>query len=169
MQQLSYDCWKVIRAIAAITTCTGSSLFFVLSLGLAVWTYSSVQRVNDLPGKTLLLLLISCFVQRPLLTDRQDLSAWFKPFFNWKIHEKCDTYTDINEESLWLKAPRTGATRTLTWIARIHSHSYINAVATTLCKAPAQLLHNLESNLGGGANRSTRTKPQTACQLIGIT
>ena len=27
-----------------------------------------------------------------------------------------------------LKAPRTGATRTLTWIARIHSHAGINTV-----------------------------------------
>ena len=48
------------------------------------------------------------------------------------------------------------------WIARIHSHTYINAVTstTTLCEAPAQLLHNLEYNYittvpeGGGANRS---------------
>ena len=32
--------------------------------------------------------------------------------------------------SPWLKAPRTGATRTLMWIARIHSHTYINAVTT---------------------------------------
>ena len=57
----------------------------------------------------------------------------------------------------------TGATRTLTWIARIHSHDYINTVTTTWCEAPAQLLHNLESHFyyiiileGGGANRSTR-------------
>ena len=35
--------------------------------------------------------------------------------------------------------------RTLTWIARSHSHSDINTVTTTLCVAPAQLLHNLES------------------------
>ena len=40
----------------------------------------------------------------------------------------------------WLKAPRTGATRTLTWIIRIHSCTYINTVTTTLCEAPAQLL-----------------------------
>ena len=37
-------------------------------------------------------------------------------------------------------------THTLTWIARIHSHTYINTVITTLCEAPAQLLHNLEWN-----------------------
>ena len=47
--------------------------------------------------------------------------------------------------SPWLKAPRTGATRTLTWIARIHSHTYINTVTTTWCEAPAQLLQKLES------------------------
>ena len=39
-----------------------------------------------------------------------------------------------------LKASRTGTTRTLTWIARICSHTYINTVTTTLCQAPAQLL-----------------------------
>ena len=38
----------------------------------------------------------------------------------------------------WLKVPRTGATRTLTRIARIHWHTYINTVTTTLCEAPAQ-------------------------------
>ena len=49
--------------------------------------------------------------------------------------------------SPWLKAPRTGATHTLMWIARIHSHTYINTVvATSLCKVPAQLLQNLETN-----------------------
>ena len=46
--------------------------------------------------------------------------------------------------SPWLKALRTGATRTLTWIARIYSHTYINTVTTT-CEAPAQLLQILES------------------------
>ena len=56
------------------------------------------------------------------------------------------------------------ATRTLMWIARIHSHTYINTVTTTLCEVPAHLLQNLESNVflklpeGGGANRSTRKK-----------
>ena len=40
----------------------------------------------------------------------------------------------------WLKAPQTGAIRTLTWIARIHSHTYINTVTTTWCEAPVQLL-----------------------------
>ena len=39
--------------------------------------------------------------------------------------------------SPWLTAPRTG---TLTWIARIHSHTYINTATTTWCEAPAQLL-----------------------------
>ena len=34
--------------------------------------------------------------------------------------------------SPWLKAPRTGATRTLTWIARILSRTYINTVTTWL-------------------------------------
>ena len=38
------------------------------------------------------------------------------------------------------KSPRTGATRTLTWIARIHSRTYINTVTTAWCEAPAQLL-----------------------------
>ena len=33
-------------------------------------------------------------------------------------------------------------TRTLTSIARIHSHTYINTVTATLCEALAQLLHN---------------------------
>ena len=42
--------------------------------------------------------------------------------------------------SSWLKASRTGTTRTLTWITRICSHTYINTVRTTLCQAPAQLL-----------------------------
>ena len=53
-----------------------------------------------------------------------------------------------NNEELFnrLKAPQTGATRTLTWITRINSHTYINTVTSTLCKAPAQLLHNLESH-----------------------
>ena len=36
--------------------------------------------------------------------------------------------------------------RTLTWIARIHSHTYINTVTIMLCKAPAQLLQNLKWN-----------------------
>ena len=45
-----------------------------------------------------------------------------------------------------LKALPTGATRTLTWITHVHSHTYINIVTTTLCEAPAQLLQNLESN-----------------------
>ena len=50
--------------------------------------------------------------------------------------------------SPWLKAPQTDATRTLKWIAHIYSHTYIiNTVTTTLCEAPAQLLHNLQSNL----------------------
>ena len=54
--------------------------------------------------------------------------------------------------------------------------SYINTATTTLCEAPAQLLQILESivlfwrNLrDGGANRSTRRKPQTAGPLIVIT
>ena len=38
--------------------------------------------------------------------------------------------------SPWSKAPRTGATRTLTWIASIDLHTYINPVSTTLCEAP---------------------------------
>ena len=39
--------------------------------------------------------------------------------------------------------------RTLTWIARIHSHTYtlINTVTTTLCEAPAQILQTLEPKL----------------------
>ena len=36
--------------------------------------------------------------------------------------------------SPWLTVLRTGATLTLTWIARIHSHTYI-----MWCEAPAQL------------------------------
>ena len=46
--------------------------------------------------------------------------------------------------SPWLKAPRTGATRTLTWIAHIQSHTYINTVTTTLCEALCQLLYNFK-------------------------
>ena len=42
--------------------------------------------------------------------------------------------------SPWLKAPQTGATRTLTWIARIHSHTYVNTVTTAWCEAPAKIL-----------------------------
>ena len=34
----------------------------------------------------------------------------------------------------------------MTWIIRIHSHSYIITVTTTLYEAPIQLLQNLESN-----------------------
>ena len=45
------------------------------------------------------------------------------------------------------KRRELAVTRTLTWIARILSHTYINTVITTLCEAPAQLLHNLESIL----------------------
>ena len=41
--------------------------------------------------------------------------------------------------SPWLKAPRIDATRTLTWIGRIHSRTYINTVTTMRCEAPAQL------------------------------
>ena len=43
------------------------------------------------------------------------------------------------KRSPWLKAPRTGATRTFTWIARIHSHTNVNTVTTMWCEAPAQL------------------------------
>ena len=39
-----------------------------------------------------------------------------------------------------LKPLQSGVTRTLTWIARIQSHTYINIATTTLCEAPAQLL-----------------------------
>ena len=62
---------------------------------------------------------------------------------------------------------RTGATRTLTWIARIHSRTYINTVTTMWYEAQAQLLQNLESIFfilkvpeGGGANKR---KFLTAC------
>ena len=49
--------------------------------------------------------------------------------------------------SPWPKVPWTGAIHTLAWIARIHSHTHINTVKTMiLCKAPAQVLQNLESN-----------------------
>ena len=61
-------------------------------------------------------------------------------------------------------------TRTLTWIARIHSHTCINTVTTMLCEASGQLLRNLASNFtlkvpeGGGANQSTRKNSrQPAC------
>ena len=40
---------------------------------------------------------------------------------------------------LKVKAQQTSATRTLTWIACIHSHTYINTV-TTMCEAPTRLL-----------------------------
>ena len=36
-------------------------------------------------------------------------------------------------------------TRTLTWVARIHSHTYINIIRNTWCEAPAQLLQNFEN------------------------
>ena len=39
------------------------------------------------------------------------------------------------------------APHALTWIAHIHSHTYMNTVTTTLCEVPAQLLQNLESIL----------------------
>ena len=39
--------------------------------------------------------------------------------------------------SPWLKAPWTGATRTLAWIAHIHPHACIKTVTTTLYEAPA--------------------------------
>ena len=62
------------------------------------------------------------------------------------------------------------ATRTLTWIARIHTHTYINTITTTLCEAPAQQLQNrnqmfiLKVPEGRGANWRTRRKPrQPAC------
>ena len=35
---------------------------------------------------------------------------------------------------------------TRAWIAHIRSHTYINTATTTLCRAPAQLLQNLESH-----------------------
>ena len=41
---------------------------------------------------------------------------------------------------------RCSSQRTLTWVARIHSHAYIYTVTTTLCKVSAQLLQNLISN-----------------------
>ena len=65
--------------------------------------------------------------------------------------------------------------RTLTWIARIHSHTFINTVTTTLCEAPAHILQHFKLNFilkvpdgggGWGANRSTRRTPPTACPLI---
>ena len=56
----------------------------------------------------------------------------------------------------WLKAPRTGATRTLSWIARIHSHTYINTVTITWCTTPALIVKVPEGE--GAANRSTRKK-----------
>ena len=37
------------------------------------------------------------------------------------------------------------AQHTLTWIAHIDSHTFINTATTTLCEVPAQLLRNLES------------------------
>ena len=63
------------------------------------------------------------------------------------------------DRSSWLKAPRTAATRTLTWITRIYSHTYINTVTTTLSEAPAQLLQNLESNFYFEGTRGRGNKP----------
>ena len=47
----------------------------------------------------------------------------------------------------------------------LHAVPAYNTATTTLCEAPAQLLHNLESIFvkvpeGGGANWSTRRKPR---------
>ena len=59
---------------------------------------------------------------------------------------------------------QTGTTRTLTWIAHIHSLTYINTVTTTVYEAPAHLsliwnqFFILKVPEGGGANRSTRRK-----------
>ena len=70
------------------------------------------------------------------------------------------------------------AQHALTWIARMHSHTYINTVTITWCEVPAQLLQNLELNLylkvpeGLGEREQTgvpREKKPTACPLIGIT
>ena len=69
------------------------------------------------------------------------------------------------------------AQHALTWIARIHSHTYINTVSTTLCEAPAQLLHNLELlkfYFEGTSGRGTKLEypekpPPAACSLISIT
>ena len=50
--------------------------------------------------------------------------------------------------------------RTLTWITHIHSHTYINTVRTTLCEAPAQLLHNLGSNFYFKGTWERGSKPE---------
>ena len=70
------------------------------------------------------------------------------------------------------KALWTGATRTLTWIARIHSqsHTHINTV-TMMCEVPAQLIHNLESTFyfwrEGEKTRVPGENPwQPACKSV---
>ena len=76
------------------------------------------------------------------------------------IHVHFKTCDDDNNNNEWWRtligavpmvtmaqsAPNWRITHTVTWIARIHSHTYINIATTTLCEAPAQLLQNLESN-----------------------
>ena len=43
------------------------------------------------------------------------------------------------------------------WIARIHLHTYINTLSTTLCEAPAQLLQNLDLDLASFRADRTQT------------
>ena len=70
-----------------------------------------------------------------------------------------------------IKAPRTGAAHTLTWITRLHFHTCINTVITTWCEAPAQLLHNLESNFffEDTWGRGSKQKTPDSLAAIGIT
>ena len=54
--------------------------------------------------------------------------------FVWKTifwSGECQGMLCLKSPGLKLKAPQTGTTRTLTWIARIHSHTYIHTVTTT--------------------------------------
>ena len=61
----------------------------------------------------------------------------------------------------------------LTWIARIHSHTYINTVTTTWCEAPAQLLQKFgidfyfEGTWGRGSKPEYPEKKQLVSHIRG--
>ena len=76
-------------------------------------------------------------------------------------------FTMVQSEANW-RNTHTPVDRTHSLTTQLHQHSYINTVTTTLCEAPAELLHNLESTFwgkvpdGGVANWGTQRKPPTA-------
>ena len=53
---------------------------------------------------------------------------------------------NFNRSPPWLKVPQSAATRTLKWIARFHSHTYSNAVTTTLCNNKNTTTKNNNNN-----------------------